>query len=114
MLLCHVVDDFVLQPICLSKLKCQGEWKTWTEDRMYKYDYLMALFIHAMSWSIMIHLPLMLMVVIPSGKLFLSVSINLVIHFIIDDLKANRHRLNLIEDQLIHLVQIFGTFLILY
>ena len=113
MILCHVVDDFVFQPICLSRLKCKEEWKAYAEDRMYEHDYLMALFMHAMSWSIMIHLPLMFMTSVSSEKLFLSVSVNLVLHFIIDNLKANRHRLNLIEDQLLHLIQIFGTFLIL-
>lgn len=55
MLLCHIIDDFVLQPICLSKLKQKDWWeKHIYENVMYKDDYKMALFIHSMSWSIMI------------------------------------------------------------
>lgn len=39
---------------------------------------------------------------------------NLIIHFIIDHLKANVHILNLIQDQLIHLIQIVLTWIILF
>lgn len=79
----------------------------------YKYDYLMALLIHSISWSIMIHLPIMLCTNISDFKLFLSVLINTLIHFTIDDLKANREKLNLIYSQLIHLLQIIITFIFL-
>lgn len=62
MILCHIIDDFVLQPVCLSKLK---QKKTWEELEdwcgLYKHDYIMALFIHALSWAIMIHLPIIFM-----------------------------------------------------
>jgi hypothetical protein len=34
------------------------------------------------------------------------------IHAFVDDLKANRFKINLIADQLIHLAQIIGTWLI--
>ncbi len=64
MILLHIFDDFVLQKATLSNLK-QREWwerKIGTEEYgmplMYKNDYKMALVIHALSWSIMIHLPL--------------------------------------------------------
>lgn len=36
--------------------------------------------------------------------------INMSIHAIIDDLKANRKKINLIVDQAIHIVQIVATF----
>jgi hypothetical protein len=34
---------------------------------------------------------------------------NTIIHAIVDDLKANRNKLNLIQDQLLHLAQIVIT-----
>lgn len=58
MILCHIVDDFVAQPVCLAKLK-QRQW--WIDnghtDPKYKDDYKTALLIHSISWSIMVHLP---------------------------------------------------------
>lgn len=118
MILLHIIDDFVLQPTCLSKLKQKNWWinecqKQSISFKKYKYDYLMALFIHSLSWAIMIHLPIMLVANISDFKLFLSILINTLIHFTIDDLKANRGKLNLIYDQLIHLLQIIITFIYL-
>ena len=36
-------------------------------------------------------------------------AVNLIIHAVIDDLKANRRKLNLWEDQIIHIIQIVMT-----
>lgn len=117
MFLCHVIDDFVLQPICLSKLK-QKDW--WIEECKkkslkfsdYNADYLMAMWIHAMSWSIMVLLPWMLFHEINDNYLFWIFLVNAVVHFIIDDMKANKHLLNLKTDQLLHFSQISITSLI--
>lgn len=118
MILFHIIDDFCLQPISLSKLKQKNWWineakKQSLSFEKYKYDYLMALFIHSLSWSIMIHLPIMILCNISDFSLFLSVFINMLIHFTVDDLKANRGQINLIHDQIIHLIQIIITFIIL-
>jgi len=43
---------------------------------------------------------------------FLLLIANMLIHAFVDDLKANLMKTNLIEDQLIHLVQIALTFMI--
>lgn len=115
MLLCHVIDDFVLQPVCLSKLKQKDWWKdNVSEEDYYKYmyDYQMALWMHCMSWSAMIHLPLMIFLDCSGMILFISFAINAVIHYVIDDLKANEKKINLRTDQLIHIVQIFLTLII--
>jgi hypothetical protein len=37
--------------------------------------------------------------------------INMVIHFVVDDLKANRGKINLLADQSIHIFQIFLTWI---
>ena len=76
----------------------------------------MALAEHAFSWSFMIHLPLLIsfiMMDLSLYNLFVSYFINWIIHMVVDDLKANKLKINLIQDQLIHLQQIMITWLIL-
>lgn len=115
MLLLHVIDDFVLQPVCLSKLK-QRSW--WIEKLpqheaygKYRNDYRAALCMHALSWSIMINLPLFL--IASDLAVGISVLLNFIIHYIIDDLKANKHKINLQQDQSIHIIQIFITWILI-
>lgn len=114
MFLCHIIDDFVLQPICLSNLKQKSWWQKHCDGKPYLNDYKMALFIHSLSWSIMIHLPLMfnMFYIFPEIFILISVIINCIIHYIVDDLKANKYKINLIIDQSIHFAQIILTFII--
>lgn len=113
MLLLHIVDDFVFQPVCLSKLKQREWWKKQDEYcEKYKNDYKMALFMHSISWSLMILLPLMFMANISDLMLISTVIFNMAIHFIVDDFKANRRKINLVQDQVIHLMQIVLTWII--
>ena len=111
MILFHIIDDFVLQPISLSNLKQKKWWeKQEGYSDKYKDDYKVALAIHSISWSIMIHIPLVIM--FPSlGQfaLFISFIVNAVIHYYIDDLKANKLKINLFEDQMVHFWQICTT-----
>lgn len=111
MILFHIIDDFVLQPISLSNLKQKKWWeKQEGYSDKYKDDYKVALAIHSISWSIMIHIPLVIM--FPSlGQLALLISfiVNAVIHCFIDDLKANKLKINLFEDQMVHFCQICTT-----
>lgn len=111
MILLHIIDDFVLQPISLSNLKQKKWWeKQEGYSDKYKDDYKVALAIHSISWSIMIHIPLVIM--FPSlGQLALLISFiaNVVIHYYIDDLKANKLKINLFEDQMVHFWQICTT-----
>lgn len=111
MILLHIIDDFVLQPISLSNLKQKKWWeKQEGYSDKYKDDYKVALAIHSISWSIMIHIPLVIM--FPSlGQLALLISFiaNAVIHYYIDDLKANKLKINLFEDQIVHFWQICTT-----
>lgn len=114
--LLHIIDDFVLQPICLSKLK-QREW--WIEEckkncfkfDYYQNDYRCALVIHSISWTLMIMMPLIIFGDYLIWHYILLIIINIVIHYITDDLKANRYIFNLIQDQVIHFIQIFLTYL---
>lgn len=114
--LLHIIDDFVLQPICLSKLK-QREW--WIEEckkngfnfDYYQNDYRCALIIHSISWTLMIMMPLIIFCNCTIFQYILLIIVNVIIHYITDDLKANRYIFNLIQDQVIHFIQIFLTYL---
>jgi hypothetical protein len=107
MILCHIIDDFVLQSTCLTKLK-QKEW--WIGQNgykdLYKNDYKMALAVHSMSWSIMVLLPLIFFSEASEMALFGMFIANAIIHYITDDAKANKGKINLVTDQCIHLLQV--------
>ena len=106
MFLCHVLDDFVLQPVCLSKLKQKSEWP---KNRLYRNDYLVALLIHAFSWSGWILVPWMIFRDIGGVVLGIIFVINGLIHAFVDHLKCNTYSLNLVWDQSIHILQILIT-----
>ena len=111
MIFCHIMDDYYLQGI-LSKMKQRDWWKKNAPSSMYQKDYVMALFEHAFSWSFVMSLPLLLATVIfriEYGGQWLIVGyvVNTICHAYVDNLKANRKKINLIQDQSIHLCQIF-------
>lgn len=114
MIFAHIIDDFVLQPICLSKLKQKSWWEKQEGYKdLYRNDYKMALLIHSMSWSIMILIPILLLLEIPQILILMAFCINTLIHYAIDDSKANKGKLNLIQDQIIHLMQVIITWMII-
>lgn len=114
MLFDHVLDDYVLQAPCLSNLKQKKWWKENAPDRQYRYDYLMALAMHSLSWAFMIMLPLAVYHSFEVDGFFLAVFFcNAFIHFFVDNEKANAGYLNLILDQVIHLLQIAWTYILL-
>ena len=113
MIFLHICDDYYLQGL-LAQLKQKTWWKQNAPDAKYKYDYIMALFMHSFSWSFMIMLPLLVFMNFKINLVFIVIFIlNLVIHGVTDNEKANKFTINLIQDQTIHLVQIIVTYLIL-
>ena len=117
MILCHILDDFVFQPVCLSNMKQKTWWKEHMfnerDNEPYKNDHIAALVVHSISWSIMINLPLFFLY-IPDIFLLISVILNAIVHFFVDDLKANKKKINLCFDQSIHFIQILVTFLFFF
>lgn len=112
MVFLHVFDDYHLQGI-LANLKQKSYWLRVASDKMYKYDYIMALAMHSMSWTFMIMLPIAYcMNFNVTVRFVLAFIINSIVHGVVDDLKANRHMINLIADQTIHIIQIFVTAII--
>jgi len=104
----HIVDDFYLQGI-LANMKQREWWEEHYNDKLYRHDYIVALLIHSMSWSFMIHLPTLVYLYMAGHDLnFFSLSLLLhaLLHSLIDNAKANDHSINLITDQLMHVGQI--------
>lgn len=112
MLFLHVVDDFGLQGI-MCDMKQKAWWTRQTDDPKYEYDYLPVLACHAFSWSFMTMLPVAAYHRFAADAAFVATIIaNTLVHAWIDNLKANRLRINLIQDQAMHAAQILATFAI--
>ena len=113
MIFLHIIDDYKLQGI-LANFKQKQWWIENAPDTLYEYDYIWALLIHSFSWSFMIMLPIAYVMNFNITLLFSIVFIaNVLIHALVDDLKANKRKINLIQDQTFHLIQICITATIL-
>lgn len=109
MVFAHIIDDYYLQGI-LASMKQKGWWEEKAPDKFYKYDYIVALVMHSISWSVMILLPILYVFSWqPHWCVYLLFGVNVIIHAIVDDLKANKKKINLIIDQSIHIIQILIT-----
>ena len=112
MIFCHIVDDYYLQG-WLASAKQKKYWNDNAPDKMYRYDYIWALLMHSFSWSFMVMLPIAFSLSFDVNVLFGSVfAFNVAIHAFTDDLKANKKKINLWVDQIIHLTQIVITAII--
>ena len=109
MIFAHIVDDYYLQGI-LAKMKQKSWWKENSPDELYKRDYIVALLMHAFSWSFMINLPTLL---VSRNYILMCIFmvINTYIHACVDNEKANKHSINLVIDQTFHLIQIVNLWL---
>ena len=113
MIFLHIIDDYCLQAPCLGDLKQKSFWEKNAPQKLYRNDYLCALLMHGLSWSFMIMLPIAAVLTFNvSLNFFLMFIANAVFHATIDDLKANKYRINLWADQLIHIGQIIVTFIL--
>ncbi|EHG33267.1 DUF3307 domain-containing protein [Enterocloster clostridioformis] len=111
MIFCHIVDDYYLQG-WLASAKQKSWWEQNAPEKLFKYDYIAALFMHSFSWTFMVMLVPTVRVVLFGGTWYpLLFAGNVMIHMFVDDLKANKKRINLIQDQSIHMLQILWTWL---
>lgn len=114
MLFLHIVDDYYLQG-WLASAKQKSWWEKNSPDKLYVKDYLMALCEHAFSWTFMIMLIPTVYTYVTIGKisvvLLVDFVLNWAIHCCVDDQKANKKKINLVQDQLIHFIQIIVTWL---
>jgi len=118
MLFLHIVDDYYLQGI-LAQLKQRDWWKYNASDSKYANDYIIALIEHGFSWTFMIHIPFFIMTFFYGYQIYWGFPLftflyNWFYHSLIDHMKANVKCINLIEDQIVHIVQIIVTWVILF
>lgn len=117
MIFCHIVDDYYLQG-WLAQAKQREWWKKNAPESLYENDYIMALMEHALSWTIMIHIPVIIFLyfnnMLENVTFIFSIlfSMNWMVHTIVDDMKANKKIINLVQDQCIHFIQIGLTWFI--
>lgn len=113
MIFCHIVDDYYLQG-WLASAKQKKYWQDNAPDKMYRHDYIWALLMHSFSWAFMIMLPIAFVYEFNVSNFFVYIFIlNVIVHAITDNEKANKFTINLWVDQLIHLSQITLTALFL-
>lgn len=115
MVLLHLFADFTLQGI-LADLKQRSWWRAQCQrhgvpSSMYEYDHICGLVCHSLYWTLLTFSPLIFLWSSAMQALAIVV-INTVIHAVIDNAKANRYKINLIQDQILHLAQIAFTMVI--
>ena len=103
MIFFHIVDDYYLQG-WLASAKQKQWWKENAPQPLYKYDYIWALLMHSFSWVFMIMFPIAVAMSFNFSWIFLA---------LVDDLKANRKKINLWHDQIIHMWQIAVTAIVM-
>ena len=79
----------------------------------YGLDWAMAMFEHSLYWTLVTFAPIIFFYHINYQITLCVVLINIIFHFIVDDLKANKFAINLVEDQVLHFVQIIATCMII-
>lgn len=108
--LLHLIADYNLQGI-LADMKQVVWWRKQTSDKKYEHDWIAALMCHSFMWSIVTFCPLMFLT---NAYVFsVTICINAGIHACVDVMKANLFWINLIEDQIFHIIQIVATLLLL-
>lgn len=124
MVFLHVVADYNLQGI-LASMKQKTWWGKQVKNlgqSMYKNDYKAALAAHCFEWSFCIMIPCLVSVYTRYEEFDISTIKNVVLyllvlfanvfgHYAIDDVKANEKRINLVDDQILHMVQIALTWI---
>lgn len=123
MIFLHCIADYFLQGI-LASMKQKSWWEKHAPSRSefsrskYKFDYKATLLAHSIEWAFLIMIPSFITMWIhvyePAYCLpyIIFFDLNVVFHYLIDDMKANKRKINLIEDQVLHFIQLFITWLI--
>ena len=121
MLFLHVFADYQLQGI-LANMKQKEWWIKQTSNvveinkSQYKNDYKAALVAHSLEWSFVVLFPMFYHATkLPIDSIILYVTLliwNTDFHYMVDDSKANKKMLNLVEDQIMHLGQILVSWLL--
>ena len=117
MIFLHVVADFNLQTDEMKKWKQKLWWDNNYPDELYEDDYKMILAIHSFVWSFVIHIPIMAYILfydihLDVFGLLWTILLNVIAHYIIDDMKANQRKISLLMDQALHYTAVTATWLV--
>ena len=120
MIFMHCIADYTLQGV-LAQMKQKKKWieQPDYDPIMNMGDYKVALLVHSFMWTFMIFIPIVIFGYVfntgywKSETVFvLMITLNVIIHYLVDDLKANKHKISLLTDQSIHILQILLTYLL--
>ena len=111
-LLLHLLDDFVLQAAFLNNGKQKEWWRNQTSNELYKNDYIVCLLAPGLELSLLTFLPILTLEGSSSCFLVGMMICNAGVHSFVDDVKANKKKINLVTDQVIHVIQILLTYFI--
>lgn len=104
MVLLHVIEDFHMQGI-MASMKQKTFWQEYS--KMYANDWMPVILLHGMEWATMVALPCILASWFDVSAWFVLTVVAMgVAHAYVDHLKANSLRINLIQDQIVHIIQI--------
>lgn len=114
----HILADYKT-PDCLQNFKQQKWWKdNFPNKDWWKTEFIVGLGLHAFQWALFIMIPPVSYTLYtdpakPGINSLPSIFIlNILIHAYVDHLKANKGKLSLIEDQLMHFIQIIVTWIL--
>ena len=120
-LVMHIIADYMLQTDLMAKAKQRKWWKDNYPDPMYRFDWFIILALHSFEWSFCVMLPAVVCKIMQCGHSTDLVALTLVllgfntmIHMFVDNLKANKLAISLLEDQAWHFAQIVVTFIIFW
>ena len=125
MLFLHIFADFNLQGI-MASMKQKAWWEKECEEKLIRYskskyngDHYIALLCHSFEWAFVVMMPFFIKCFMKDDTTMRFVYtcfliFNTLIHFYVDNEKANRDSINLTQDQSCHLVQVLGTAIVCY
>ena len=91
----HVLYDFN-QGEHVATMKQKDWWKEHYPAKLYRHDYIIVLILHGLLWSVC------------NGFILFFIIFNAMLHTLVDHAKANIKCINLLQDQLLHLIQLLG------
>lgn len=106
----HVLHDFN-QGEPIANMKQKDWWKEHYPARLYRNDYIIVLILHGVLWSVLVSIPIFVFRYciydeVYNSLIVFSIIINAMVHAFIDHLKANRKCISLLQDQILHLLQL--------
>lgn len=106
MIFLHLLDDYKIQGI-LADLKFRDWWiNNRLTQKKYDKDYIIALIEHGFMNSFLIHIPVYIWYTKNMVVLTIGILLSTIFHAFVDNKKANERSINLIQDQLSHIVYI--------